>query len=89
MEDIVAVAVDLDAGERRFFLTWGRIQDPVDRGPLERLILEQSTGFALGGKPLRAKVCSSLQVAADEPFFEMKADVPDLAFLNTQRRYWH
>lgn len=29
MEDIVAIAVELEDGTERFFLTWGRIQHPV------------------------------------------------------------
>jgi hypothetical protein len=69
MEDIVAVAITLEDGARRYFLTWGRIQDPVDPEPLEQIILERSTGFSLGGKPVRAELCVSLQEAAKEPYF--------------------
>ncbi|SRR5258706_3388440 len=69
MEDIVAVAVELESNARRFFLTWGRIQDTVDPEPLEQLILQQSTKFDLGGKPVRATLCMSLQEAAHEPYF--------------------
>jgi hypothetical protein len=69
MDDIVAVAVELESGAERFFLTWGRIQHPVDPGPLEQLILTFSMGCDLGGKPVRARVCRSLQEAAHAPFF--------------------
>jgi hypothetical protein len=69
MEDIVAVAVDLENGDVRYFLTWGRIQDPVDPHPLEQLILEQSARFAIGGKAVRARLCVSLQEAAKEAGF--------------------
>ena len=30
MEDIVVVRVDLEGGDHRFFLTWGRAQDTID-----------------------------------------------------------
>ncbi len=69
MEDIVAVAVELNTGAIRYFLTWGRIQDPVDPEPLEQLILAQSIHFSLGGHPVHARVCGSLQEAAGEPAF--------------------
>jgi hypothetical protein len=69
MEDIVAVEVNLTTDERRYFLTWGRIQDRVDPSALERIVLEGSTGFALGGSPASARLCSSLSAAKKEPFF--------------------
>ena len=50
-------------------MTWGRIQDPVDPGPLETLTLRASSGFRLIGSPLKARVCSSLREAAGEPYF--------------------
>ena len=69
MEDIVAVAVDLENGDVRYFLTWGRIQNTVDPHLLEQVILAQSTRFAIGGKAVRARLCSSLQDAAQEAGF--------------------
>ena len=69
MEDIVAIALELEGGGRRFFLTWGRIQDTVDPAPLEQLILQHSVNFDLGGKPIKARMCWSLQEAAHEPYF--------------------
>jgi len=69
MEDIVAVAVYLDDGKTRYFLTWGRIQDAVETHPLEALILKNCTRFSLGGNAIRARVCSSLQEASKEPLF--------------------
>ena len=69
MEDIVTVAVDLENGDVRYFLTWGRIQDPVDPHPLEQLILEKSPRFAIGGTVVRARLCNSLQEAAKEAGF--------------------
>ena len=67
MDDIVAVEVETDS-ERGVFLTWGRIQDPVDAGPLEMLVMRQATNFSLKGKPMRARVIS-LQRAHKEPYF--------------------
>lgn len=69
LEDIVAVAIELEEGGRRFFLTWGRIQDPVDPGPLEKLIFEHCRSFDLGGTPIRACICGTLREAAQAPFF--------------------
>jgi hypothetical protein len=69
MENIVAVAIDLENGDVRYFLTWGRIQHPVDPHPLEQLMLEQSSHFAIGGKAVRARLCISLQEAAKEAGF--------------------
>ena len=69
MEDLVAVAVQLASGEDRFFMTWGRIQDPVDPEPLEALILRRCSKFALGGEAVSARMCRSLQEAAGAPYF--------------------
>ena len=69
VEDVVAVAVTLETGERRYFMTWGRIQDTVDPEPLEALILEHASRVALGGTATSAEVCSSLAAAAAEPYF--------------------
>lgn len=69
MEDVVAVAVKLEDGTERFFVTWGRIQDPVDPNPLAAVVLEHASGFSLRGKPVAARVCWSLSEARDEPYF--------------------
>jgi|GEM_PF-1257947 len=69
MEDIGAVALELEAGTRRFFLTWGRIQDPVEPGPLEQLVLKHCMSYDLGGTPVRACLCGTLQEAVDTPYF--------------------
>lgn len=72
MDDVVAVEVTLDNGEKRFFLTWGRIQDRVDPGPVCDLVLRASGGYSLGGKAISARLCGTLRVAADSgdaPYF--------------------
>jgi len=69
MERWVAVEVRTDAGRSRFFLTWGRIQDPVDPQPLEALSLQAAAHFSLGGRPVRARVCRTLGEAAAQPYF--------------------
>ncbi len=69
VEDVVAVAVDVDDGTTRFFITWGRIQSTVDPQPLEELVLRHAAGFDLGGTPVRARLCDTLQEARNEPYF--------------------
>lgn len=69
MEDWVAVEVRTDMAQSGFFITWGRIQDTVDPGPLEGLILRTAGQFQIGGEPLSARVCASLQDAAGQPYF--------------------
>lgn len=69
MEDIVAVEVRLDNGRKRHFLTWGRIQNPVDPAPLEALVLRHCTRFSLGGTPVSARLCDTLQEASAGRYF--------------------
>lgn len=69
MEDIVAVAIELKEGTRRFFLTWGRIQDSVDPEPLEQLVFAQCTSFGLDGTAVKARLCGTLQEARSGPYF--------------------
>ncbi len=69
MENIIAVELALETGERRYFLTWGRIQSTVDTTSLEDQVLKHSIRFALGGTPVSAHVCESLQEASGEPYF--------------------
>jgi hypothetical protein len=72
VDDVVAIEVQLADGARRFFLTWGRIQDEVDPEPLCALVLRHATAFSLGGEPIAARVCNTLREAADSndaPYF--------------------
>ena len=69
MDDIVAVAIELEDGTQRYFLTWGRIQDRVNPKRLEEIVLKHSTSFRLGGAPARARLCDSLQEASQERYF--------------------
>jgi hypothetical protein len=69
MEDIVAIALELESGSKLYLLTWGRIQDAVDPSPLEKLVFEQSVNRVFAEKLVRARLCRSLQEAAQEPFF--------------------
>ena len=69
VDDIVAVEVRLADGQRRYFLTWGRIQDPVDPRPLAAVVLRNSTAFALDGEPVSARVLRDLRAAASAPYF--------------------
>ncbi len=67
MDDVVAVEVTLANGGRRYFLTWGRIQDPVDPAPVCNLVLRFAWSCSLGGTPASARLCAALREAADSP----------------------
>ena len=69
VEDIVAVEVRLADGQRRYFLTWGRIQDPVDARPLAEVVLRNSTAFALDGDPVSARILKNLRPATAATHF--------------------
>ncbi|MGH9439737.1 MAG: hypothetical protein ACRD22_18120 [Terriglobia bacterium] len=67
MDDLIAVEVCLADGGRRYFLTWGHIQDTVDPEPVCDLVLRFSRSCSLGGVPASARLCSTLREAADSP----------------------
>ena len=69
MEDLVAVELTTTEGHTCYFITWGRIQSPVDPARLERVILKVAGHFAIGGKPASARLCGSLREARDAPYF--------------------
>jgi Nickel insertion protein len=69
MDHLVAIAVELEGGARRFYMTWGRIQHAVDPEPLEQLVLRYCMRNDLGGNPLKARMCQTLQEASHAPFF--------------------
>jgi hypothetical protein len=75
MEDVVAVEVVSADGVRHHIVTFGRIQDAVDPGPLEALVREHAGKFGLGDA-VSVRVCGSLQEARHAPyFFEALIDV--------------
>ena len=69
VEDVVAIRLDLDTGEARYLMCWGRIPDRVDTAPLEAMALAASSSFPLGGNALKATVCASLLEASGEMYF--------------------
>jgi hypothetical protein len=69
MEDIVALEVKLRNGARRYFMTWGRLFDPVDPGPLIDCARTHMSESSLGGEIVTVRVCDSLQEASREPYF--------------------
>lgn len=72
MDDLVAVEVMLTTGHRRYFVTWGRIQDPVNPDPLCALVLRHADSGPLKGLVKSARVCATLREAADStdaPYF--------------------
>jgi len=42
VDDVVVVELELANGQHRYFVTWGRIQDPVDTKPLCTLIMRHA-----------------------------------------------
>lgn len=69
MDHLVAIAVELEDGAKRFYMTWGRIQHTVDPEPLEQLVLRYCIQNDLGGNPLKARMCLTLQEASHAPYF--------------------
>jgi hypothetical protein len=69
MEDIVALRVKLVTGEERFFLTWGRVLDPVDPEPLISCAGQHVDKWSLGGDVAGIELCATLQEAAHAPYF--------------------
>ena len=69
MDDLVAVEVTTVAGEKCYFLTWGRIQAHVDPKPLEELILSVAHHWALPSEAASARVCDVLAEAREAPLF--------------------
>lgn len=65
MEDVIAVDVRLADGGHRFFVTWGRIQDPVDPDPVCAVVMRCARGYSLGSEPIAAQLCSTLREAAE------------------------
>jgi hypothetical protein len=68
VEDLIAIEVTLADGGSRYFLTWGRIQDPVDPAPVCDLVVRHAAHL----KPASARVCSTLREAAESdaaPYF--------------------
>ena len=69
MDHLVAIAVELEGGAKQFYMTWGRIQHTSDPAPLEQLVLRHCTQHDLGGTPLTARLCRTLQEASHAPYF--------------------
>jgi hypothetical protein len=69
VDHLVAIAVELAGGAKRFYMTWGRIQHPVDPEPLEQLVLRYCVHNDLGGNPQKAHMCQTLQEASYAPYF--------------------
>jgi hypothetical protein len=70
VDSIIAVRVRLDSGVDRYFLTWGDLgSNRCWPGDIERAVLRASVCFALGGTPVDARVCDTLQAASGERYF--------------------
>jgi hypothetical protein len=69
MEDIVALKVVLEKVPNHYFLTWGRLLDPVETKGLEELIASHLSQFGLPGPPVSISVCDSVREAAGARYF--------------------
>jgi hypothetical protein len=69
MEDVVAVRVTFVGGGVRFFMTWGRLFDPVDPAQLCATIRQQVSARSAGGEVDDVSVCETLQEAREAPYF--------------------
>ena len=69
MEDIVALKVVLADGQRHYFLTWGRLIDPVEAKGLEELVLSHLPKFGLTGDVGLISVCDSVREASGARYF--------------------
>lgn len=69
MEDLVAVAITLRDGGKRYVIAYGRIFDEVDPAELESVVLKSAQQSNCGAAAVAASVCLSLKEAAGEPFF--------------------
>jgi hypothetical protein len=70
VDSIIAVRVTLESGTGWYFLTWGDLgSNRPWPGDIERAALRASRGYALGGTPVAARVCDSLQAASGERYF--------------------
>jgi hypothetical protein len=71
MEDVVAMALQLQSGEEAYVLTWGRLQHAVDPLPLAYIVLKHAGRFSLSTVVTGVRLCESLREAVIAPrFFE-------------------
>jgi hypothetical protein len=69
MENIVALRVRLANGQRRYFLTWGRVFDPIDPTSLIDAVWKHLPKYQLPAKAVALDMCDSLQEAASQRYF--------------------
>ena len=70
MDSIIAIRVTLESSEQRYFLTWGDLGPHRPwPGDIERTVLADSLRWDLGGVPVDARKCDSLQEASGERYF--------------------
>jgi len=69
MEDIVALKVVVTSGPSHYFLTWGRLIDPVETKGLEELVRSHLPKFGLTGEVGMISVCDSVREASGTRYF--------------------
>lgn len=70
MDDLIALRATLRSERSAYFLTWGRLYDPVDAAPLLRVIAPHVARMV--GKRdeiLELEVCDRLSEAMSAPYF--------------------
>jgi hypothetical protein len=67
MEDVVAIEVTRAGGSTTYYMTWGRLFDPVD--PAALLAAVRCHLITPGDEPASLRVCNTLREASDAPYF--------------------
>ena len=68
MNDIVAVEV-VTPPKQHYFLTWGRVFDPIAEADLLAVVSAQLAQYGVDGQAATSRVCATLQEAAQAPYF--------------------
>lgn len=68
-EDLIAISVTLATGGTRYFMSFGKSFWRKSLNEICGIVLREAQGFALGGEPVSAQPCYSLQDASHSPYF--------------------
>jgi hypothetical protein len=68
MEDLVAVKVRSADRQMHYFVTWGRIFDPVDPRQIEAVIASHAHNFGIK-RPSSTSMCDRLSEASNARYF--------------------
>jgi hypothetical protein len=68
MDDVIAVRVRDSKRRKHYFVTWGRVLDPLHPKSVESLVRKYAPQFGISGN-VAVQVCSSLRDASRAPYF--------------------